>query len=224
MEHHGSIVFHIGPVPVSSYMITMFAITVIVGLFAYLATRNISKSPGKLQTVAEMAVGSLRDFVFNILGPEKGKVYLPLLGTLFIFILISNYTGLLPFSGQLPGLAAPTSTLSVTAALALLVFVVTHASGFKYHKISYLRHFVTPIAFLLPLNIMEELVRPLSLSVRLYGNVFGEEAVIGQLFAFAPLFVPVIMGLLSVLISLIQAMVFTMLAAIYIDGVTSHAE
>ena len=224
MEHHASELFHIGPIPVTSYTTTMLAITLILCVAAFFATRKISKVPGKLQLIAEMAVGSLRGFFYNILGVEKGKVYLPLLGTLFIFILFCNLSGLLPFAGHLPGLASPTATLSVTAALAIIVFVVTHASGFKYNKIHYLRHFISPVVFLLPLTIMEELVRPLSLSMRLYGNVFGDESVIAQLMILAPWGVPTLMMLLTVLLSLIQAVVFTMLTAIYIDGATSHAE
>lgn len=224
MEHHVSELFHIGPIAVTSYSTTMFAITIILSVFAFLATRKISQSPGKIQLIAEMAIGSLRGFFYNVLDAEKGKVYLPFLGTLFIFILFSNLSGLLPFAGQMPGLASPTATLSVTAALAILVFVVTHISGFKYNKIHYLRHFISPVVFLLPLTLMEEVVRPLSLSMRLYGNVFGDESVIAQLFVLAPWGVPVLMSLLTVLLSLIQAIVFTMLTAIYIDGATTHAE
>ncbi|MDD2568393.1 MAG: F0F1 ATP synthase subunit A [Clostridia bacterium] len=226
MEHGSGALFHIGPMPISSYTVTMLATTIILGLLAFFATRKIKKSPGKLQLLAEMTVGGLRGFFYDILGKEKGKTFLPLLGTLFIFILISNLAGLLPFAGHLPGLASPTSTLSVTVALSVIIFFVTHMAGFKYNKISYLRHFVTPVAFLLPLTIMEEFVRPLSLSVRLYGNVFGDESVIAQLANMVPygLGVPVIMALLTVLLSLIQALVFTLLSAIYIDGATSHAE
>ena len=225
MEHLAAKpLFYIGPMPVDSYMVTMFAITLFLALICFLATKNIQKSPGKLQNIVEMSVSGLNNFVADIMGPVKGRKFLPLLGTFFIFIFCSNYVGLLPFAGEVPGLASPTSTISVTATLAVLAFLATHISGFKYHKLHYFKHFITPFAFLLPLNIVEELVKPLSLSVRLYGNVYGDEAVIGTLFKMTHIGVPVLMSLLTVLLCLIQAFVFTLLTAIYIDGATSEIE
>jgi F-type H+-transporting ATPase subunit a len=124
-------------------------------------------------------------------------------------------------AGHLPGLAAPTSTLSVTAGFALVVFFCTHFFGIKEKGLGYFKHFFQPVAFLFPLMIIEEFVRPLSLSLRLYGNIFGEEMVTAQLFSMAPFGVPIIMQLLGILMGLIQAFVFTLLTAVYIGGATA---
>ena len=156
------------------------------------------------------------------MGADKANKYLPFLGTMFIFILISNYSGLLPMSGKIFGLHAPTSSISCTIALALLVFFTTHGAGFKVNKLHYFGHFVKPVVIMLPFLIIEEIVRPVSLSLRLYGNIFGEETVTEQLFELVPVFVPVIMQALGLLFGFIQAMVFTLLAAIYIDGATGE--
>ncbi len=153
---------------------------------------------------------------------KKAKQYFPILGTFFFLILLSNYSGLLPLSGHLPGLAAPTSTISVTAGFAIVVFFLTHFFGIKEKGLPYFKHFLQPMAFLLPLMIVEELVRPLSLSLRLYGNTFGDEMITSQLFQMVPFGIPLLMQLLAVLMGLIQAFVFTLLTAVYIGGATAE--
>lgn len=205
---------------ITSAITTSWGIMLVLILVSYFATRNMTKVPGKLQNAMEYIVGGLRSFFGGILGKDVDK-YLPLIGTYFLFILISNYSGLLPFSGTLTGLAAPTSMLGVTVGLSLIVFFLIHFYGVKEKGLGYFKHFVSPFAFLLPLMILEELVRPLSLSLRLYGNVFGEETVAHQLFALVPFLGPLPIMLLSVLLCFIQAIVFTMLTAVFIDGATA---
>jgi len=214
--------FYIGPMPVTSITTTTWGVILLLVLISAIVTRKMTKVPGKLQAAVEMVVSGLNNFFGDILGEKKAKAFMPLLGTLFIFILTCNLCGLLPLCGHLPGLAAPTSSLSVTVALAVVVFFTTHAAGFKYNGVGYLGHFVKPMAFLLPLLIIEEFVRPLSLSLRLFGNIFGEETVGRQIFELCPLIAPLPLYILSLLFCLVQALVFTMLTSIYIDGSTSH--
>ncbi len=217
--------FYIFGLGVTSQVVTTWGIILVLVIFSLVVTHNIKEeNPGRLQIVGEMAVGGLRNLTHDLIGPVKGDRYLPLLGTLFVFIAVSNYTSLLPLSGRVTGFAPPTTSLSVTAALAIVVFFSTHFFGFKAKGIKgYLKHFVSPVFFMLPLLLMEELVRPLSLSLRLYGNVYGEHAVIEQLGHIVPIGLPLVMEILALLFCLIQALVFTMLTAIYIDGSTGES-
>jgi len=203
---------------------TMWGLMLLITLLAYFATRRMEKVPeSRLQNFMEFALESILGLLSQVMGKEKlAKRYFPLLASFFILILASNYSGLLPGAGHIPGLQAPTSTLSVTAGFALIVFVSTHYYGIKTKGIKYFKHFIEPLPFLLPLNIIEEFVKPLSLSLRLYGNIFGEEMVVASLFALVPLFLPLPMMILGVLFGLIQAFVFTMLAALYIATATAE--
>ncbi len=218
---HGGALFSIGSFDVSSTMVTGLAITVLISGIAIACNSKLTTgTPGKLQNFCEWVVGGLRNFYGGIMGQDKADKYLPLLGTLFLFIIVSNYSGLLPGAGMLPGLAAPTGILSVTVALAVVVFFSTHILGLHANGLHYFGHFVKPVALLLPLMILEEFVRPLSLSLRLYGNIYGEETVAHQVFQMFPLIATVPLQGLSLLFGFIQALVFTMLTAIYIDGAT----
>ncbi|HHT63314.1 MAG TPA: F0F1 ATP synthase subunit A [Clostridia bacterium] len=199
----------------------MWAVMAVILIISFFATRNLKKVPTGAQNVMEFLIQTLIGFFAGVMGEKNAKQYLPILATFFIFILLSNYSGLLPMAGHLPGLAAPTSTLSVTAGFALVVFFCTHFFGIKEKGLGYFKHFFQPVAFLFPLMIIEEFVRPLSLSLRLYGNIFGEEMVTAQLFSMAPFGVPIIMQLLGILMGLIQAFVFTLLTAVYIGGATA---
>ncbi|MBS1348608.1 MAG: F0F1 ATP synthase subunit A [Firmicutes bacterium] len=218
MEGHGGALFYIGPLGITSAMVTMVAITIGLTLLSYFATRHMKTRPVGLQNFMEKCVEMLRNFIGGMMDKKYVNRYLPFLGTLFIFILISNYSGLLPFAGRLPGLAAPTSVINVTAALAVCTFCVTHYSGIKQHHGGYLNHFTKPFIFMLPLLLIDEFIRPLSLTLRLYGNIFGEETVISNIFNLVPLGVPIIMQALSLLMGFIQAMVFVLLSSIYING------
>jgi F-type H+-transporting ATPase subunit a len=220
-EHGTTVLFDIFGLKVSSFVTTMWAVMAVILIISFFATRNLKKVPTGAQNVMEFLIQTLIGFFAGVMGEKNAKQYLPILATFFIFILLSNYSGLLPMAGHLPGLAAPTSTLSVTAGFALVVFFCTHFFGIKEKGLGYFKHFFQPVAFLFPLMIIEEFVRPLSLSLRLYGNIFGEEMVTAQLFSMAPFGVPIIMQLLGILMGLIQAFVFTLLTAVYIGGATA---
>ncbi|HHZ16119.1 MAG TPA: F0F1 ATP synthase subunit A [Peptococcaceae bacterium] len=208
---------------VSSYTTTMWGLMLILAVVSFLATRNLKLIPtSRLQVFMEMVLEMIIGFLTSIMGDrEKAKRYLPLLGTFFLLILLSNYSGLLPGAGHVNGLAAPTSTLSVTAGFAIVVFFATHYYGIKAKGLGYFKHFFQPIFILFPLNVLEEFTRPLSLSLRLFGNIYGEEMVIAGLFSLVPLFLPLPIQLLSLLFGFIQAFVFTLLAAVYINSATA---
>ncbi len=221
---HGGALFSLFGLEVSSVVTTMWLLMAVLILVSYFATRKLSKLPEtRLQNALEFLLEFILGFLTQSMGSEeKAKKYFPVLASFFILILASNYSGLLPGAGHLPGLQAPTSTLSVTAAFAIVVFFSTHYYGVKEKGLSYFKHFIEPIPFLLPINIVEEFVRPLSLSLRLYGNVFGEEMVIAGLFALVPFILPLPMMILGLLFGLIQAFVFTLLAALYIATATAE--
>ena len=131
--------FEIGGFEVNSVMTTSLAITAVLSVVAIAGTRNMKeRQPGRLQSALEYAVGSLRDFYASIIGKEKATYFLPILGTLFMFIIVSNYSGLLPFAGELPGFQPPTGTLSCTVALALVTFLTTQFGGWKRSLTRYL--------------------------------------------------------------------------------------
>jgi len=220
MEHGPQVLFNISGLDVTSETTTMWGIMLFLAIISYLATRNMKRIPSGIQNVMEFVVEGIIKLLSGIMGEERAKKYLPLLGSLFIFILISNYSGLLPGAGHTPGLKAPTSNWSVTLGLATVVFLATQYYGVKERGLKYFKHFFEPIVVMFPLNIIEQFVRPLSLSLRLYGNVFGEEMVVAGLFALVPLIVPLPMMLLGLLFGFIQAFVFTLLASIYIAEAT----
>ena len=219
---HESVIFSIFGFEVTSAVITTWGIMLLLVLFSILATRNMKDIPGPLQNAAEMAVEKLHGFFAGIMGAGKAAKYFPIMATFFIFIVVSNYSGLLPGIGHLPGFASPTASLSVTAGLGLCAFVVIHGSGFKESGIRYLSSFLKPFAVMLPLTLIEQIVRPVSLALRLYGNMYGEEQVGTELAKLFPIILPLLIKVLSLIFCLIQAMVFTMLLAIFVEEATEE--
>lgn len=206
-------------------MITSLAITIILCVLSIIAGRRLQTVPSGFQNFAEWAVGSLYNFFQGIMGERACRQYFPLIATLFIYILFCNYSGLLPASGHIPGLAAPTGSINCPMAMAIIVFVTMFAAGIKeHHGMGYFKHYFKPFAFLFPLMVLEDLVKPVSLTLRLYGNIFGEHTVTGSFFDLVPIGLPVIMQALSVLMGLIQALVFSLLAAIYIKEAMPEEE
>ena len=221
MEEAGNVIFSIGPLQVTSAVTTMWAIIFVLALVSFLATRNLKEVPGPLQSLAEIAVDKLRNYFGGLLGEKNTRKYFPVFATLFIFIIVCNYSGLLPGAGHVKGFALPTASLSVTAGLAIVAFFTTHVIGIRERG---LKHYALSLAqplylsfLILPLNLIEQLVRPASLALRLYGNMYGEETVTENLYEIFPIGVPLIMNVLSLLFCLLQAMVFTMLLSIYVS-------
>lgn len=221
-ESHGPL-FHIGPLGVTAEITTMWAIMLLLTVFCLVATRRLKDRPGGLQNLAELMVDKLVNFFSSILGRHRALKYFPLLGTLFIFIILCNLAGLLPGASVLPGFKAPTSSLSVTAGFSIVVFVALQMIAFREQGIKgYFARFFKPVFFMLPFLLIDELVRPMSLALRLYGNIYGEETVTEQLYGLLPIGAPLLMMVLSLLFCSIQAIVFTMLTSIYLEEVTQH--
>lgn len=225
MEEASEAIFSIGPLEVTGPVITMIIMVALLGIAAAVAARNLKERPGTLQAVAEMAVGGLVGYFSGLLGPKKARQYFPVFATFFIFIIVSNYLGLLPGAGHITGFSVPTSSLSVTAALAGMTFLITHTLGIREKGLkNYLKSFLKPVILLLPLTLIEQIVRPFSLALRLYGNIFGEESVTTNLYSIFPIGVPIVMMVLSLLFCAIQAMVFTMLFSIYVHEAIADDE
>lgn len=213
-----NIVFQKGNFIINSEIVTMWVVMAVLILVCYFGTRNMQKVPRGLQNVLETIVDLLMGNLEEVLGKKRARQYGPFLMTLFLLILCSNYVGLLPLAGHITGYKPPTSSLSVTAGLAIIVIVAFFVTGIMNDKKKFMHFFFSPM---LPINLLDAITRPLSLAVRLYGNIFGEEMIIGFLFGMVPLFLPLPMYALSVLFGAIQAYVFMLLAAIYIEEGTT---
>lgn len=209
-------------IPVYDFVITSWVIMFILTFTAYLATKNMKKLPQGVQNVWEYAVEGLFGFFGGIMGETRARKYGPFLATCFLYILFSNYSGLIPGASIIRGFTPPTNNISITLALAILVFLSIFYFGIRAKGIGFFKHFFQPMAFLFILNLVEELVRPVSLSLRLYGNIFGEEKIIEELSHMVPFLVPLPMMVLGLLTGAIQAFVFTLLASTYISGATEE--
>lgn len=190
-------------------------------LTSFIVSRGIGPLPAGIQNIAEIIVEGISKFMEDTIG-HNSRQYLPLIGTLTLFILLSNLSGLVP--GFLP----PTSNINTTAACAITVFFATHYYGVKAHGIGYLKHFIGPMWWLAPIMILVELIghfaRVLSLSLRLFGNIYGEELVLLILVFLVPVVVPLPMMVLAIFTSIIQTFVFILLSMIYIKLATEEAE
>lgn len=215
------VLFKLFGLGVTSEITTEWAIIGVIALLGFLITRRLLRIPRGIQTATELVVTLIVDSVIAPSIGSRGKAlrYLPFLGTLFLFIVVSNYLGLIPGAVlEIPGFKPPTSAISVTAALAILAFLATHYSGLREKGFRYFKHFLQPYPILLPLNILEELIRPLSLALRLFGNIFGEEKILVVLLGLVPMFIPVPIMVLDVLFGFLQAFIFTTLTATYIGA------
>ena len=217
------VLFHLGPIPVDHLVVTEWVLIALIGTIGYFATRNMQMVPRGLQNAFEAIIIWTYDFFTQLMDKEHvAKKWAPLLTAFFLFILCSNYSGLVPGAANIPGYQPPTSNWNVTMTLALITFFSVHVAGFSEHGGHYFKHFVSPSPAMLPLNLIEEVAHPLSLTVRLFGNIFGEEIVIAFLLFLAPFIIPsAIMGL-SLLLGAIQAIVFTILSASYIAAATGE--
>ncbi len=187
-----------------------------------LASRKIQLVPSKRQSLLELTIEAFENLLVDIIG-EDGKKYMPLIATIGLFILSCNLLGLIP------GFMAPTSKLNVTAGCALVVFVYYHWQGIKSQGLfKYLKHFTGPIPLLAPLlfpiEIISHFSRPVSLSIRLFGNIFAEELLILVIASIIPFFLPLPFMAIAIFTSVIQAFVFVLLASIYIAGAVAHEE
>ena len=214
------IVFSLGPFDITRTVVTTWAIMLALGLGGWLATRRLSvDQPGMLQTALEGGVQSIESAIAAVL-PERSRLLLPFVGTLWLFVAVANLIGLVP------GLHAPTGDLSTTAALAVVVFLSVHWYGIRSAGLrAYLRHYLAPSPILLPFHVLGEFSRTLALAVRLFGNIMSLEMAALLVLLVAGLLVPVPVLMLHVIEALVQAYIFGMLALIYIaGGMQSQAE
>jgi F-type H+-transporting ATPase subunit a len=216
-------------------MAALVAVLIVLGALAYrrrvLAMGDGAILPDSRLTLRALFEG-LADMVFGLLegvmGERNARKYLPFLGSFFIFILFSNLISLVP------GFRAPTDTLKTNIGLALLVFLATHVLGFKVHGLHYLEQFTghlplkSPLVILVPfmfvIEVVSHLIRPVTLAIRLMANMFADHAVVAVFFSLMPLVVPVPLMLLGVFVSVVQALVFTLLSATYINLAIAQEE
>jgi F-type H+-transporting ATPase subunit a len=189
-------------------------------LFSFLATRRMNILPGRFQNVMEVIIGGFDSLLTDTMGHE-GRKFFPLIATLGLYIFTSNLLGLIP------GFESPTANLNTTVSVAVVVFVMTHIVGVNVHGVKYFKQFMGPVWWLtplmMPIEIISHLSRPLSLSVRLFGNIMGEDIVLAVVLLLVPLLVPLPVIVLMIFTSCIQTVVFMLLAMMYIAGAMEKA-
>jgi F-type H+-transporting ATPase subunit a len=204
--------FHVGPVPVAGSTVTSFAITAALALGSLLATRRMSTHPGLFQTTVETIVVGIEDQVRDITRRDP-RPFLPLVGTLFLFLLVANALDVVPF------LHSPTARLETTLALGIIVFFSVHYYGIRsLGVVGYLKHFAKPNPLLAPINVLSEMTRTLSLMMRLLGNIMSHGLVLAVIVSLAGLIVPVPIMAFGLLIAVVQAYIFSTLATVYVGA------
>ncbi|MDG5494277.1 MULTISPECIES: F0F1 ATP synthase subunit A [Azospirillaceae] len=213
------VAFHLGPLAISWPVIFGALVSFILALTARLLAGRVGRDqPGRIGTALEAVVTILRDQFDEIMQTDS-RPFLPLLGSLFLFIAASNWLGLIP------GFKSPTAHLETTLALGLTVFGAAQVLGVRVRGLrAYLAGFAHPRWWMLPLNLLSEFTRTLSLVLRLFGNVMSGEFVIAIVLSLAGFLVPVPLMALEALLGLIQAYIFTILAAVFIGGAIGTIE
>jgi F-type H+-transporting ATPase subunit a len=211
-----AIVYHLGPISLNATIVFTWLVMVLMVAGSWLVTRAIADSDRltPAQNLLEVVVSAVQDQIREITEQDPAR-FVPFIGTLFLFIAVSNALGIVP------GFIPPTGSLSTTAALAICVFVAVPLYGIAHQGlIGYLKQYLTPTPIMLPFNIIGELSRTLALAVRLFGNIMSGTLIVGILLSIVPLFFPIILQLLGLLTGLIQAYIFAVLAMVYIASST----
>jgi F-type H+-transporting ATPase subunit a len=210
--------FHLGPVPITSTVVTTWIVMAAMVIPCWLGTRRLQLRPGKWQSTLELVVTSIEGQIRQVVRREP-KPFVPLIGTLFLFLVVAN------LSAMIPGTSPPTAHLETDAALAGIVFLSVHVFGIRQHGLwGYLKGYGRPSVLLLPLNILSEVTRTFSLMIRLFGNIMSHEIVIGVVVALAGLLVPIPLMVLAVLIGIVQAYIFAILATVFIGAAVETHE
>lgn len=207
---------------VSPHMTYTWFVMLVLILVPKLTMGKIEMIPGKGQNFWEALVDGIEGFMADNMGKEGARMMFPMLATFALYILVANMVGLMP------GFMSPTSNLNITLACTLIIFVTTHILGIKCHGIGYVKHFLGPIPWLIPLMLPIELIshfaRILSLSIRLFGNIMAKETLLGILFMLAgAYFAPLPILCLGVLVSVVQSLVFVLLSILYFSAAMEHA-
>ncbi len=210
----------IGDFTLNATIVFTWIVMALLVIISWFATRRLSIEPplSRWQNLLEIVVTYIREQISEITLQQPDR-YLPFLGTLFLFIAVSNLLAIVP------GYSPPTGSLSTTAALAICVFLAVPVYGIAQHGfIGYLRHYSQPTVFMIPFHIINELSRTLSMAVRLFGNIMSGNMIFAILLSITPLFVPIVMQLLGMLIGFVQAYIFAVLATVYIASATQVQE
>lgn len=201
-----------GPLTISGTVLTTWIIMLILMMVSWLVTRRLRMQPDAVQTTIEGIISTMETAIAAV-EPKQAQQLLPFIGSLWIFLVIANLSGLIP------GVHSPTGDLSTTAALAFLVFLAAHWFGIRTQGLkNYLRHYLTPSPILLPFHIISEITRTVALAVRLFGNIMSLEMAALLILFVAGVLVPVPILMLHVIEALVQAYIFGILALIYIAG------
>ena len=204
--------FAIGPVPITEPVVVTWAMIAALALAAFLSSRALKLKPSRIQAVLEAIVGALEAQIRDTMRVAPAP-YLPLLGTIFVFIFVANWSSLIP------GIEPPTAHIETDAALALIVFLAVIYFGVRARGIGgYLKTFAEPTFIMVPLNIVETFTRIFSLIVRLFGNVMSGVFIIGIVLSLAGLLVPIPLMALDLLTGAVQAYIFAVLAMVFIGG------
>ncbi|MGC9323896.1 MAG: F0F1 ATP synthase subunit A [Desulfomonilia bacterium] len=216
LEHH----FHLADGNHMYHVTFSWLYMLVLILMSFFVVKSLRLIPGRLQNFLEVVMSALRNLLVDTMG-EHGIRFFPLMATLALFILVCNLGGIIP------GFYSPTANLNTNLSMALTVFLLTHIVGVKIHGIKYFKHFMGPVWWMAPIMIPVELIghlaRPLSLTMRLFGNIFGEDLVLLVLLGLVPFLVPMPMLVLMIFTSVLQAFVFTLLAMMYISGAMEEA-
>lgn len=212
------ILFHVGRIPIAGAVVTTSVIVLVLGVVSWASARRLRSAPGRWQATLEAIVAWVAGQVGDVVRRDPAP-FLPVLGTLFLFIAVANLAPILP------GIESPTASLETPAALALVVFVSAHVYGIRERGVRrYLGSYLKPNPLMLPLNILSEITRTFSLMVRLFGNMMSHELVLGILATIAGLLVPLPFMALGILVGLIQAYIFSILATLFIAAAVGAVE
>lgn len=205
-------------------IITAWIAMVVLIVLGFLSTRNLKRVPNFMQSFSEIVMNFIENISTGQIGKE-GRGHVTLIGSLFLFVLVANLIGQLPWklyhlkNGEF---ASPTNDINVTAALAIIVLIYYIAAGIrKKGLVNYLKHYFQPIWFMAPINFLEDITRPFSLALRLFANILAGEIIIMVLIAIMPIGLPIPIMLFELFVAFIQAFIFAILSASYIGASTS---
>lgn len=203
--------------PVTKTVVSTWIVMGFLVLLSFLFTRKMQFVPTRLQNILELFVEAILNLIEDM-SPGNGRKFLPLAGTLALFIGVSDVTGLVP------GLKSPTSDFNTTLALALVVFFAVPYYGIRMRGLkNYVKSYLAPSPILAPFHVISEITRTVSLALRLFGNIVGEEIIIAILFLLSPLFLPLPMMLFSIFTGVIQAYIFTVLTVVYLSAAVASS-
>jgi F-type H+-transporting ATPase subunit a len=206
------VVFHLFGVPVTTTVVTTWAMVAGLTLVAVIAGRGLRERPSRWQAVAEWGIGAIRGLASDMTG-EAGDLYVPLVATVGLFVLVANLMSVLPF------VEAPTADLNTPLTLAVIVFFSVHYFGIrKLGAWGYVKRFAQPSILLLPFNLIGNVTRTFSLAIRLFGNMLSHQVVVAVLLLILPLIVPAVLQVFGLFIGILQAYIFTILTVVYIAG------